>query len=124
VHPVNPFQDEADREPHQGSLRGQQEISQERYRSEQRDRNFVRRALRQGIPAEAIEDRLLAATAFHRLNPERDAIAYVLGLMDEEGSGLRNLEVGKAPVGESPTNSPTALRAASHEYATQSETVA
>ena len=124
MHPVNRFHDEAERDLHQGGVRGQQEISQERYRSEQRDRNFVRRALRQGVPAEAIEDRLLAATAFHRLNPERDPIAYVRGLMDEEGSGLRNLDAGKTPVGESSTNSPTALRAASQEYATQSETIA
>jgi len=40
-------------------------------------RNFVRRAFRQGVPAQAIEDRLLAATEFYRLNPERDGIAYV-----------------------------------------------
>ena len=124
MYPINRLQDEAGRELHHGGVRGQHETSPERYRSEQRDRTFVRRALRQGVPAEAIEDRLLAATAFHRLNPERDANAYVRGLMEEEGSGLRNLEVGKASIVESPTNLPTTLRPASHEFATQSETIA
>jgi DNA primase RepB-like protein len=44
--------------------------------------------------------------------------------MDEEGSGLRRLDVGQTPVGESPTNSVITLRAARPEYARQSETVA
>jgi hypothetical protein len=124
VHPVDRFHDEVDGELQQDRVHDQQETSQERYWSERRDRNFVRRALGQGVPAQAIEDRLLAATAFHRLNPERDAIDYVRGLMDEEGGGLRNLDVGKTPVGESLTNSPTTPGAASPEHATQSETIA
>lgn len=124
MRPVDRFHDEADRELQQDRVRDHEEISQKRYRSERHDRNFVRRALQRGVPAQEIEDRLLAATEFHRLNPERDSVTYVRGLIDEEGSGLRNLDVGKTPVGESPTNSPTTLRAASHERATQSEIVA
>lgn len=96
----------------------------EQDRSQRKDRTFVRRALRRGVPAQEIEDRLLAATEFHRLNPERNSVAYVRGLIDEENSGLRNLEVGKTPVGESPTNFPTTLRAANHDHARQSEMVA
>jgi len=61
-----------------------EEMCQNRHRSGRRDRNFVRRALYQGVPAQDIEDRLLIATQFHRLNPERDPIAYVRGLIDEE----------------------------------------
>jgi hypothetical protein len=124
VHRVDRLHDEVHSEPQQDRGRDQQEISQKRHRSERHDRNFVRRALRQGVPAQEIEDRLLAATDFHRLNPERDSVAYVRTLIEEEDSGLRNLEVGKTPAGEAQTDSPTTLPAASHEHARQSETVA
>ncbi len=124
MHPVDRFHDEVDSEPQKDRVRDLPEISEWRYRSERSDRNFVRRALRQDVSAQEIEDRLLEATEFHRLNPERDSLAYVRGLIEEEGSGLRNLDVGKTPVGESPTNSPTNFPAANQEHATQSETVA
>jgi hypothetical protein len=124
VHPVDSLHDEADRELQQDRVPDQGKISQERYRSQRRDRNFVRRALRQGVPGQEIQHRLLAATEFHRLNPERDSVAYVRGLIEEEGSGVRNLDVRETPVGEPFGNSPTTLRTASHEQARQSETVA
>lgn len=124
MHRVDRLHDEVDSQPQQDLARDQQEISLKRHRSERHDRNFVRRALRQGVPAREIEDRLLAATEFHRLNPELDSVAYVRGLIEEEDSGLRNLEVGKTPAGEAQTDSPTTLHTASHEHTTQSETVA
>src|SRR3954471_18232511 len=68
-----------------------------RDRSERRDRNFVRRALRRGLPAQRIEDRLLRKTEFHRLSPERDPIYYVRGLIDEEGSSLRDPDLTEGP---------------------------
>src|SRR5207245_190840 len=59
-------------------------------------------------------------------NPELDRydLTPLFARTEEEGIGLRNLDIGKTPVGESPGNSCTALRAASHEHATQSETIA
>lgn len=63
--------------PKINDVRDQHEIAQKRYRSGRHDRNFVRPALRQGVPAQAIEDRLLAATQFRRLNPKRRSTSYV-----------------------------------------------
>ncbi len=86
---VDGFHDEIDTQSNEGQMPECEEMCQNRHRSGRRDRNFVRRALYQGVPAQDIEDRLLIATQFHRLNPERDPIAYVRGLIDEEGSSFR-----------------------------------
>jgi len=65
-------------------------LSLRRQRSERRDRNLVRRALRRGVPRRDIEDRLLRTTEFHKLSPDLDPIHYVRALIDDEGSNLRN----------------------------------
>lgn len=96
MSPVDSFHDETDSQTNEDQIPEREELSQKRHRSERRDRNFVRRALRRGVPAQDIEDRLLSATEFHRLNPERDPIAYVRGLIDEEGNSLRNVDIAEA----------------------------
>jgi RepB DNA-primase from phage plasmid len=53
------------------------------------------------VPIKDIEDRLLTATEFHRLNPDRDLFVYVRGLIDEEGSSLRGPDLAEV----SPTDS-------------------
>lgn len=102
-------------------------LSLRRHRSERRDRNFVRRALRRGVPTQEIEDRLLIATEFHRLNPELDSIAYIRGLIDEEGSDSRNVDLTDALAAHSnvtPSNPVKTPRPAGEQRASQSEAVA
>lgn len=96
MSPVNSFHDEPGSQTNDDQISEREEMSQKRQRSERRDRNFVRRASRRGVPAQDIENRLLIATEFHRLNPERDPIPYVRGLIDQEGSSLRNLDIAEA----------------------------
>lgn len=55
-----------------------------RHESEKRDRELVRAALQRGIPEDEIERSLSSHTEFVRLNPVRDALAYVRGLIEEE----------------------------------------
>jgi hypothetical protein len=124
VPPLTGSQDITERALEPDRNRNPQQIYQEQHRSERRDRSFVHRALRRGVPAQEIEDRLLAATEFHRLNPERDPIAYVRGLIDEDDGGLRSLEVGNTRVAELSANSSSTRQPASHQYATQSEIAA
>src|SRR5207248_10579520 len=90
------FHSEIDSHIQHGQSPEREKMSQCRYRSEHHDRNFVRRALRRGVPVEDIENRLLTATEFHRLNPEPDPVAYVRGLIDEEGSSLRSTALTEA----------------------------
>jgi DNA primase RepB-like protein len=99
------------------------ERSQKIDRSERRDRSLIRRALSRGVPSQAIQIRLLATTEFHRLNPERDPIAYVRGLIDEEGSTLRTAELAKGSPGASVAESGS-LRSGANEPAVQSELLA
>jgi hypothetical protein len=64
-------------------------------RSEQDDREFIRRALERGTPEKEVEAGLLRESEFRRLNPDRNFLAYVRGLIDEEsggGHGLAALE--------------------------------
>jgi hypothetical protein len=96
VSAVDRFHSEIDCHIQDDQSPERENISQYRYRSEHRDRNFVRRALRRGVPVEDIENRLLTATEFHRLNPERDPVAYVRGLIDEEGSSLGSTALTEA----------------------------
>jgi len=127
VSPVNNFHDETDSQINEDQVPQRDEMSQKRHRSERRDRNFVRRALRRGVPAQDIEDRLLSATEFHRLNPERDPIVYVRGLIDEEGSSLRVADLTEVPAVHSstaPNNSATNSYAAGEEPTSQSEAMA
>jgi RepB DNA-primase from phage plasmid len=93
VPAVDGFHDEIDTQGNEGQMPECEEMCQNGHRSEGRDRNFVRRALHRGVPAQDIEDRLLIATQFHRLNPERDPVAYVRGLIDEEGSSFRDADL-------------------------------
>ena len=86
MSPVNNLRNETDNLVNE-------DLSVKRGRCERRDRSFVRRALRRGVPAQDIEDRLLRTTEFHRLNPDRDPIHYVRGLIDEEGSDSRNVDL-------------------------------
>lgn len=121
---VDSFHDETDTQLNENQLPEPEEMSEKRHRSERRDRNFVRRALRRGVPDQDIEDRLLVATEFHRLNPERDPISYVRGLIDEEGSSLRNLHLTDAFAAHSsviPNNTVPGTHATSDERALQSE---
>lgn len=133
MSPVNSFHEKTDSQTGTdlGSERQDQdsepqELCQRRRRSERRDRNFVRRGLLRGVPAEDIERRLLMATEFHRLNPDHDPIAYVRGLIDEEGGGLRNVDLtNPAPHSSSmPKNSFPNSNAGSGERASQSEAIA
>jgi hypothetical protein len=127
VSPVDSFHDETDSQTNEDQIPAREEMSQKRHRSERRDRNFVRRALRRGVPAQDIEDRLLIATEFHRLNPDDDPIAYVRGLIDEEGNSLRNVDITDAPAthaSASPNNSVTSFHVANEERALQSEATA
>ncbi len=105
MYPADNFHDESDRQMQMDRAREQDEASRKRYRSERRDRSFVRRALRRGVPTPEIEERLLATTEFHLLNPGRDPVAYVRGLLDEESGGLRNTNIQDLAVSE-----PTARR--------------
>jgi len=127
VSPVDSFHDETESPTNEDQIPERKEMSQKRHRSERRDRNFVRRALRRGVPAQDIEDRLLSATEFHRLNPERDPIAYVRGLIAEEGSSLRTVDLTEVPAAQSsaaPNNSVTNTYAAGEERTLQSEAMA
>ena len=97
--------------------------SQKINRSERRDRSFIRRALSRGVPYQAIQIRLLATTEFHRLNPERDAITYVRGLIDEEDSSLRTAGLAKGAPGSTVAES-RSLPSGRNEQAVQSEFLA
>ena len=123
MYPVDRFYDDSDRPIQHNRPREQRDISQKHYRSKGRDRSFVRRALRRGVPAQEIEDRLLAATEFHRLNPNCDSLTYVRGLIDEEGGALRILDVAATPVADSPAG-PNRVIAAGDDQAMQSEAMA
>jgi hypothetical protein len=98
-----------------------------RQRSEWRDRNFIRRALRRGSPTEAIQARLLRKTEFHRLNPDRDPNHYIRGLIDEEGGSLRppDLTDGRAAhASANPENSARFREAVCKERESGSEAIA
>lgn len=71
--------------------REQSEILCRQRESEKEDREFVRAALRDALPDDEIERRLLVRTRFVRLNPSRDGYAYVRGLIDEEESWYHGL---------------------------------
>jgi hypothetical protein len=101
VSPVDPFANETDSHINDDQVMEREKMSEKRHRSEQRDRSFVRRALRRGVPTQDIEDRLLTATEFHRLNPDRDPISYVRGLIDEEGSSLRGPDLAEGSTTDS-----------------------
>ena len=127
MSPVDRSHDEIDIQLNDDHIPEREETSQGRHRSERRDRNFVRRAMRRGVPAQDIEDRLLMATEFHKLNPERDLIAYLRGLIDEEGSSLRNVDltVAPAPHSTAPSNNfVTRSHASSQERELPSEATA
>ena len=124
MYPVESFHDDAEREVQQDQVCERDEMSQKRYRSERRDRSFVRRALRRGVPVQEIEDRLLGTTEFHRLNPERDPVAYVRGLIDEEGSSLRNPEISRGRSEEMAGPLSNSGRTSRNGQAIQSEHVA
>jgi len=120
VSPVNRFRNQT------GSTFSDN-LSLRRHRSECRDRNFVRRALRRGVPAPNIEDRLLRKTEFHKLSPDLDPISYVRGLIDEEGSSLTNPGVGDPPAAHAsanPDNSASIPPAADDEHGSESEAMA
>jgi hypothetical protein len=124
---VDGFHDEIDSDGNKGQMPEREDMFQKRHCSERRDRNFVRRALRQGVPAQDIEDRLLLATEFHRLNPERDPIVYIRGLIDEEESSLRDADLTDAPGAHSsaaPNSSVADTHAARKERALRSEAAA
>jgi hypothetical protein len=126
LSPVDSFHNEIPTVNHDHSLRREEE-SQKRERSQRRDRNFVRRALGRGVPATDIEDRLLIVTEFHKLNPEHDPIAYVRGLIDDEGSSLGNVDLARAPATDSSAlgnNSATSSHAAREQQTLQSEVTA
>ena len=95
--------------------------SQTQQGSEERDRSFVRRSLRRGMAAQQMEDHLLAASEFHRLNPERDAIAYVRNLINEEESGLRNLDLARVAGGHRSQNGSGIHHSKDNHYAIRSE---
>ena len=125
--PVDSFHDEIDSQTSQDQITQREEMSEKRHRSLGHDRNFVRRALHRGVSAQDIEDRLLQASEFHRLNPERDPIAYVRGLIDEEGSSLRNVDTTEAPAVHSsatPNRPVTSSHSANQERAFESEAMA
>ena len=127
MSPVNRLHDESDSQTNEDQIPKREEMSQKSHRSERRDRNFVRRALRRGVRARDVENRLLVATEFHRLNPDRDPIAYARRLIDEEGSSLRNVDLTDAPAAHSSTTAKKSVassQAASEERALQSEAVA
>ena len=111
----------------QDRLRKQQELSQKRHRSERHDRAFVRGALRRGVPKPEIEGLLLRATEVHRLDPERDPIAYVRGLIHEEGSSLGSMRPTETPAADSatrPRTSPSNPEPLRKEHAGPSEAIA
>jgi hypothetical protein len=111
MSPVDSFHDEVDRQVGD--------------RSERRDRSFVRRALRRGVPVQDIEDRLLTATEFHRLNPERDPLAYVRSLIQEEGSNLESIHFTEVPGADASTTRNSLLpQPAGKERASESEAMA
>jgi hypothetical protein len=91
MHLVKKFQEATEPQVHQDRIRAQQEGVDARQESEKRDRAYVRNALRKGVPAEEIENRLLRSTEFQRLNPEQDLLAYVRGLIDEESGSAHGM---------------------------------
>ena len=124
---VDRFHNDVDSQINEDHLAETEEISQKRQRSEPHERNFVRRALRQGVPTKDIEVRLPTTTEFHRLNPERDPTSYVRGLIDGEASSLRNADLTDAPTaypGATANSSITRTHVASEERAVQSEAIA
>jgi hypothetical protein len=127
VSPVDSFADERESHINEDEFREREEMSEKRYGSEPRDRNFVRRALRRGVPTQDIEDRLPAETEFHRLNPDSDPNIYVRGLIDEEGSSLRgpDLTEGSASGSRDTANdSATISQVSGAERILQSEAMA
>jgi len=127
VSPVDRFHNDVDSQINEDHLAETEEISQKRQRSEPHERNFVRRALRQGVPTKDIEVRLPTTTEFHRLNPERDPTSYVRGLIDGEASSLRNADLTDAPTaypGATANSSIIRTHVASEERAVQSEAIA
>jgi hypothetical protein len=120
VSPVNRF-------PNETGSTVNEILRLRRHRSERRDRNFVRRALRRGVPPREIEDRLLRTTEFHRLSPDRDPISYVRGLIDEEGSSLQNPDLTDTPAAHpstNPDNSVSITQAVGDERGSESEAIA
>ena len=115
--------DEGDREiqPERGS--DQPRDSQTQHRSEERDRGVVRRSLRRGMAAQQMEDHLLAASQFHRLNPEGDAIAYVRNLIKEEESSLRSFDLARVAVGHLSQTGSGIHHSQEKQYAIRSEAV-
>ena len=117
MSPVNSVHGESDNE----------DLSLMHRRSEQHDRNFVRRALRRGVPAQDIENSLLRTTDFQKLTPDCDPIPYVRGLIDEEGSSLRSSNPTDAPATHpraTPDNSVTRAHAGGEEHGFDSERIA
>jgi hypothetical protein len=125
VSRADSFHSEIDSHAQDDQFPEREKMPQYRYRSERRDRNFVRRALRRGVPVQDIEDRLLTATEFHRLNPERDPVLYVRGLIDEEASSLGNIDLTEALAADASAARNNSLHpAASKERAFESEAIA
>jgi len=127
VPPIDPFANETNRNLYEEQVTEQEEMSQKCQRSERSDRSFVRRALRRGLPTQDMEDHLLTATEFHRLNPDRDPIVYVRGLIDEEGSSLRGPDLAEASTIASratANHSATSSHASSAKRILQSEAMA
>jgi len=111
VSPVDRFPNDVDSQINEDHLAETEEISQQRQRSEPHERNFVRRALRQGVPTKDIEVRLPTTTEFHRLNPERDPTSYVRGLIDGEASSYetRISQTRRRPIRVPPPTAPSSV---------------
>jgi hypothetical protein len=91
--------------------------------SEERDRSFVRQSLGRGMAVQQMEDHLLAASEFHRLNPEGDTIAYLRNLINEEESSLRSFDLARVGVGHRSQFGPGVHHSQENQYAIRSEAV-
>jgi RepB DNA-primase N-terminal domain len=117
----------AERQLHEDRDREQSLVTDARLRSEDQDRGFVRRALDRGTLAKEIEENLLRTSDFRRLNPDRDLLAYVRGLIDEEetASAYGLSELGPlTPIGDSPRSASDEFAQAANGRAASSESIA
>jgi hypothetical protein len=128
VPPLDKSRHQTDSHHQEDRVSEPDELFQDRQHSEWGNRNVFRQASHRGAPAEGIEDHRLIATEFHRLNPERDPNAYLRGVIDEEGSSLRNVDLPHTPASDSSAaannSATTPAHTASKEPASQSEAMA
>jgi len=126
MYPAENFHDHPERQHREDHAREHDLASEEKHPSEGQDRGFIRRALERGMSEREIESNLLHAPEFQRLNPDRDLLAYLRKLIDEESGsthGLDDRDVSALPAA-SPHRTPEASRQSEVSLAATSEAMA